>query len=180
MTALPRPRPPRRSVPLALLAAALLALPACSSGDDPGAAPTAGAGAGSAAGSVPGNPGRSGDRVEACTLLEPAEVRAVVPGAPAEGEEQGVGYCTWEDPETSDSVTVRIGSAGTAIGGKLGEPESPGDTEAGPDGIRFTMGGTTAEFVAGDRVCDVQVVNGADVKAALVTLVGKVKSRVTA
>lgn len=182
MTALSRIRPLRRTAPLALAAAVLLALPGCSSGDDAAPAP-AGAGAslpGSLPGSIPTNPGRAGDKVDACALLEPAEVRAVLPGAPAAGEEQGTGYCTWEDPATYDSVTVRIGSPGTAIGGKLGEPEYPGDTEQGPAGIRFTMGGSTAEFVAGDRACDVQLVNGKDVKTELVTLVGKVKSRVTA
>ena len=181
MTTLLRRRAARRALPLLLAAAAALALPACSSDPDPApAGTTAGPDTDLGAAEKKVTEGQGGP-VDACALLQPAEVQALVPGAPAKGEEQGTGYCTWEDPATSDSVTVRIGSTGTAIDGKLPAPDPDGPNpgyEDGPDGIRFSMGGTVAEFVAGTRACDVQVVNGKDVRTALVGLVGTLKTRV--
>ena len=186
MTALTRTRPTRRrSWPLALAAAAaLLAAPACSSDSDSGSGSGSDSAApGSAAGAPDLGPGaekvtEGTGPVDACSLLEPAEVQAIVPGAGA-GEEQGTGYCLWEDAGKLNSVAVRIGSAGLVTDGKLPAPEGPdAGYEDGPDGIRFSMGGTVAEFVAGTRACDVQIVTGKDVKAELVTLVGKLKSRV--
>lgn len=177
MTALVRARSARRALPLAVAAAALLALPACSS------SPSSDSGPGSSGADVAAAEKKvtegGGGRIDACGLLQPAEVKALVPGAPDRGEEQGAGYCTWEDPVTYDSVTVRIGSENTAAGGTLPEPDSVGaGYEDGPDGIRFSMGGTVAEFVAGSRACDVQVVNGKEAKADLVALVATLKSRV--
>lgn len=173
MTALSLRRARRLALPVAVLA--VLALPACSSssGSSSGSSPDAVAAAAGQAG------GGGDDAVDGCSLLEAGEVQALVPGAPAEGEAQGGGSCLWEDPTTYNSVSLHIGDPETAAGGQLPPAVAPGaGYEDGPDGIRFSMGGTVAEFVADGRACDVQVVNGKDVKDDLVVLVGKLKSRV--
>jgi hypothetical protein len=162
-----------RVVPLA--AAALLALAGCSDSSSSGSGPTGGD-VGAAGEKVTDGAGK---KIDACSLLQAGEVQALVPGAPVEGEEQGTGYCTWEDPTTFNSVSVRIGSPDTAAGGELPAPEGVGaGYEDGPDGIRFSMGGTVAEFLADGRACDVQIVNGKEAKSDLIALVGKLQSRV--
>jgi hypothetical protein len=149
---------------LVLTAAAVLAVPACSS-DDPSTVDTGG---------VAAAPAGGGAAIDACGLLSPAEVKAVLPGAPDQGQSEGDGRCLWEDPDTFDSLSVRIGGEDTARGGM---PESPyGDAKPGPDGIRFGMGDTTAEFAVADRWCEVQLTKGTTDQ--LVSLVGTVKSRV--
>jgi hypothetical protein len=59
--------------------------------------------------------------VDACTLLKADEIEAVI-GANDGGQHGGgVGdsVCTWENEDNAHSVTLAIGGAGTAAGGKL-------------------------------------------------------------
>ncbi|MEU4242491.1 DUF3558 family protein [Actinoplanes sp. NPDC026619] len=100
--------------------------------------------------------------VDSCTLLKQDEVEAIIGpnggGKPADGVGESV--CGWENEDNYHSVTVSIGTAGTAPNGKLPDYEQlpgGGPAEAGPDGIRFTSD-NTGTFVIANRVCYVQVV----------------------
>ncbi|WP_300018494.1 hypothetical protein [Pseudonocardia sp.] len=99
------------------------------------------------------------DAVDACALLSEAEVEALIGpnggASPTTGGGDG-GGCTWENPENYHSVTLDVGSSGTAAAGVL----PPLDPAFGPeqplgDGMRALAG--AVEFVAADRLCLVQV-----------------------
>lgn len=97
--------------------------------------------------------------VDSCTLLKKDEVENII-GANGGGQPGGgVGdsVCEWENEDNYHSVTVSIGTKGTAPDGKLPVDEVAGPGDAGPDGVRFASD-NTANFVIGDRVCYVQVV----------------------
>ena len=119
-------------------------------------------GAGASVGASDGaSDGRSGDgkKVDACTLLTAAEVTTIIGPNDGGGPGDGVGesVCTWENAKNYHSITVSIGSFGTAADGRLPEDSAYGTTESGPDGIRFAPG-NVAEFVVGNRACEIQVV----------------------
>jgi hypothetical protein len=94
--------------------------------------------------------------VDVCALLSAEDVSALlgatVDGAPSDSR------CVWENPDNLESVSVEIGSPGTAGSGTLRPPEPglEGMYTPGPDGMRFTADGAV-EFVAGGRANSVQV-----------------------
>jgi hypothetical protein len=162
-----------------LLALALLAAAsACSagkSGDAPAvatslisAAPTVAAGA------------VSTEDLDACNLLTDAEIAALI-GTNGGGKGSG-GSCSWENQDNYHSVSVDIGQSGTAADGKLPTPLPGAKVAAGPDGIRFSSG-NIAEFLIGDRACQVQLVTSVtDEKdrPSAVKLIALIRSRVSA
>jgi hypothetical protein len=99
--------------------------------------------------------------VDACTLLKADDVENVIGKNDGGQKGGGVGdsVCTWENQDNYHSVTVSIGTKGTAEDGKVPANDVPGagPTDAGPDGVSF-MSDNTANFVIKDRVCYVQVV----------------------
>jgi hypothetical protein len=122
--------------------------------------------------------------VDACALLTADEVTQVIgakgaAGPQARSDGDGGGSCMWEDPDTYHSITISIGSPGTAAGGEL--PKDPYvQTEPGPNGIRFGSGGM-AEFAVRDRACEIQVVtrvtDNSD-RSTAIRLIGLVRGRV--
>jgi hypothetical protein len=123
---------------------------------DPSAAPSAttAASASSAAGPETDQPAAPG-AIDACGLLTAAEITALI-GTHSDGT-GSAGQCSWENEDTYHSVTVEIGDPQTASGGVLPAPVPGAKTASGPDGIRFSSG-NVAEFLIGDRACQVQVV----------------------
>ena len=71
----------------------------------------------------------------------------------------GESVCEWDNEDNYHSVTVSIGNADTAKGGKLPAEDGvgAGPTEAGPDGIQFTSD-NTGSFAMAERACYVQAV----------------------
>ncbi|SCG58895.1 hypothetical protein [Micromonospora coxensis] len=101
-------------------------------------------------------------QVDACALLSTDEVTQVIGAtgdrAPRAGDSgDGGSSCVWENPDTYHSITIDIGRPGTAVGGTLPAESAYGQTEPGPDGIRFASG-NIAEFAVRDRACEIQVV----------------------
>jgi hypothetical protein len=100
--------------------------------------------------------------VDACALLSAQEVAtfidATVEGKPTSNNPAAPG-CSWENPDTYQSVTIDIGGPGTAPNNTLpplGEPGFPVPASTpGPDGMRFVAG--AVEFAAGERYNSVQV-----------------------
>jgi hypothetical protein len=98
-----------------------------------------------------------GDAVDACGLLEEAEIAPYVPATgPGSG---GDGVCSWENPDTFESVTITVGEPGTAVD-DLPEPSPYPDAEP-IDGVgadaRYSASNGLVEFVADGRTCDLQV-----------------------
>ncbi|MEV6423598.1 hypothetical protein [Streptomyces sp. NPDC051662] len=89
-------------------------------------------------------------KVDACTLLKPEEVTPIIGENDGGRPDAGVGesVCLWENPDTYHSITLSIGSPGTAV---------PGKSSSGPDEINFGSG-NIAEFIIDDRACTLQVV----------------------
>ncbi|MBC8094036.1 MAG: hypothetical protein H7Y15_19295 [Pseudonocardia sp.] len=108
---------------------------------------------------LPGDVG-TGTSVDACALLPGAEVEALIgPDAdpvlsPPIGDG---GQCTWEDTDTYFSVTLDIGSTGTAANGLPPWEPVVGPEVLLPDEMR-SWGGGQVEFVANGRSNFVQVV----------------------
>ncbi|QXE34587.1 DUF3558 domain-containing protein [Streptomyces sp. GMY02] len=114
-------------------------------------------------------------KVDACTLLKPAEITPVIGKNDGGRPDGGVGesVCLWENPDTYHSVTLSIGSPGTAV---PGQSDSGAD---GPDGISFGSG-NMAEFVVDDRACTLQVVTSVTDESDRPTaekLIGLVRTR---
>ncbi|MEH0930409.1 DUF3558 family protein [Micromonospora sp. CPCC 205558] len=119
--------------------------------------------------------------VDACALLSLNEVRQVIgaigdSGPQAGGSGDGGSSCAWENPDTYHSITIEIGSAGTAVGGNLPAESAYGPTEPGSDGIRFASGGV-AEFALRDRACQIQVVTKVTDRSTAARLIGLVRDR---
>lgn len=99
--------------------------------------------------------------IDACTLLTKGEISGII--GPNGGGHVGAGVgesiCEWDNEDNYHSVTVSLGNADTAKGGKLPAEEGvgAGPVEAGPDGIQFTAD-NTGSFAMADRACYVQVV----------------------
>jgi hypothetical protein len=160
-----------------LSAAVAVISTAAACGSTPREQPAAATGAGSSA-----SVAAEAKQVDACALLTAAEIKPVIGAEDAEPDARtkgnGGSSCMWENPDTYHSITVEIGSPGTAVGGTLPAESAYGQTEPGPDGIRFASGGI-AEFAVGDRACEIQVVTnvaGAD-RSAAVRLIGLVRDR---
>jgi len=111
-----------------------------------GAAPAAAAGSGG-----------EGAPVDACKLLEPAEVQDLI-GANdgGKGSPGAASICTWKTADEL-SVTIDVGQAGTAVNGLPAWDPALGPEKPLPDGMRSLSGGQV-QFVAGTRDCAVQVV----------------------
>jgi hypothetical protein len=146
------------STPVATLLVVLAALTGAGCGSSESSAPTSG----TASPAPASADGRAEDSaVDACGLLSNDEVGALI-GAAVDGVPSGAGErsaCTWENPDTYESVTVDIGAPGTASNDTLpplGEPGFPevGSTP-GPSGTRIVAG--AVEFAAGNRYNSVQV-----------------------
>ncbi len=122
--------------------------------------------------------GANGVALDACSMLSSADIAALI-GTTVEGRSTSTDpdapACVWENPQTYTSVTLNIGAHDTAPNGTV--PEQPGlPTTPGPDGIEF-YGSGAAVFVAGGRLNDLQVANGAsaeETNAAAVALIRKV------
>jgi uncharacterized protein DUF3558 len=161
----------RTTFAFAVLVAAL-ALAGC--GDDKPAA--SGSDTQSSGPPAPGTP------IDACKLISAGDITKLL-GKPVEGKSIGGGpdtpACTWENRDTYESITVEIGSPGTAIKGTL-PPSEEGFPEVGtpgPDGVRFLASGMV-EFPAGGRSNTVQVavlaLMGQDADNAAVDLARKI------
>lgn len=139
-----------RAVALAALLAVSMA--ACSSGAD-GAAGDAAAKTGP---------------VDACAQIPIADVVQVIgPASPPQPSAEGeVTSCTWENPDTSQSITLEVRPAGTAPGGRLPDPDPAQSAQPVPNAEDMLLvGGDQVEFVAGDRLCFLQVLTDEAQKA---------------
>lgn len=120
--------------------------------------------------------------IDACALIAPEDITALL-GVPVAGKstttDPRLPGCFWENPDNLESVSLEIGSPGTAVNGTLPSPEPgfPDLTTPGPDGMRFITDGAV-EFAAGGRSNTVQVavlrMLGGDADAAAVDLARKV------
>ena len=112
-----------------------------------------------AEGAAPAAAGNDGEGapVDACKLLEPAEVQELI-GANdgGKGHPGAASTCTWKTADEL-SVTVDVGQSGTAISGLPAWDPALGPEKPLPDGMRSLSGGQV-QFVAGTRDCAVQVV----------------------
>jgi hypothetical protein len=112
-----------------------------------------------AEGAAPAAAGNNGEGapVDACKLLEPAEVQQLI-GANdgGKGHPGAASTCTWKTADEL-SVTVDVGQSGTAINGLPAWDPALGPEKPLPDGMRSLSGGQV-QFVAGTRDCAVQVV----------------------
>ncbi len=119
--------------------------------------------------------------VDACSLLKPDEVQALI-GANdgGKGTTSGRSVCVWTNPAEL-SVTVDIGNKDTAINGLPAWDPALGPERPLGDGMRSLGGGGSVEFVAGNRDCNVQVVTdptSKDDDAKAVALAKVVQGRV--
>ena len=153
------------STPVAMLLVALAALVGAGCDSSQSAAPTSGT-ASPAPASADG--GQVEDAaVDACGLVSDEEVGALI-GVTVDGVPSGAGgrsACTWENPDTYESVTVDIGAPGTASDDTLPPLGEPGFAEVestpGPNGTRLVAG--AVEFAAGNRYNSVQVATPATI-----------------
>ncbi len=123
-------------------------------------------------------PAAAAGDIKACRLLTAAEVTAVI--GTNSGPTGSGSTCQWENEQNYHSITVEIGDTGTAVGGTLPAPLPGASTAAGPNGIRFSSG-NVAEFLIGDRACQVQVVTSVtddSDRPTAVRLIGLIRSRV--
>ncbi|RTL66281.1 MAG: DUF3558 domain-containing protein [Pseudonocardiaceae bacterium] len=125
--------------------------------------------------------GSGGTPVDACGLLKPADVQAII-GTTVDGKPDtapgDAGGCTWENKENYYSVTVSVGGSGTAPGGTLpaAQPER-GTVTPMSNGMRGLSGGIV-QFVADERLCEVQVAtnSGAQDQQKAASVANKVKA----
>lgn len=149
--------PTRRLVP-AVAIAVLLVVAGCGGDDgDDAARDQAEQAAPGTNGPAADDGGGQADAVDACGLLEEQEV---APHVPATGPGSGTGgVCTWENPDTFESVTLTVGEPGTAVD-DLPEPSPYPDAQP-VDGVgadaRYSASNGIVEFVAGDRACELQL-----------------------
>ena len=123
------------------------------------------------------------ESLDVCALLPAGEVEALVgpgvTGTPSDGINGNV--CEWENQDSYHSVTLEVGQPGTAPGGEF-PPWEPvlGEEPPTVDGTRSLIGGQV-EFLAGDRLCSVQVVTadlgGSEDDAQAVALAKEVRGK---
>lgn len=153
--------------------------------------PRGDAGGGNDAAGGPANPGNpsspataSSASIDACALISAEDITKLlgtsVPGKSTSTNPE-VPACSWENPETYESVSLEIGNPGTAVNNTL--PPSPieGAGKPGPDGMRYGGGGQV-EFAAGNRDNSVQVavnkLSADEANAAAVDLARKVSPKI--
>ena len=122
-----------------------------------------------------------GPPIDACSLLKPDEVQALI-GANdgGKGSTGGRSVCVWTNPAEL-SVTVDIGNPDTALNGLPAWDPALGPERPLGDGMRSLGGGGQVEFAAAKRDCTVQVVTdpfSKDDDAKAVALAKVVQSRV--
>lgn len=114
--------------------------------------------------------------VDVCSILTDAEVNAYLMGT-SQGQSMSDNGCEWYNPDTEETVTLTVGQPGTAASGVLEEPSIYGETESTPEvgGVaRFAPSLRIVEFIAGDRLCELQAAildDGRGAAIALATLV---------
>jgi len=120
--------------------------------------------------------------VDGCSLITASEVEALIgtnDGGRPSGIDTGGGGCLWENKDNYFSVSVEVGSVGTAAGGTIPawEPALGPERTVGDD-MRDINGGI--EFAAGDRDCVVQVsTTNADAdRASALELIPKLRERI--
>ena len=148
------PRPERAPGLVLVCTAVLVAVVGCGSAGSGGGA---GVDAAKSSASSIADPGdETAPPVDVCSLITPEDVTALL-GATVAGKSTGYS-CVWENPDNLESVSLELGSPGTAVNGTLPElgPEMSGLATPGPDGMRF-MGPGSVQFAAGGRVNTVQV-----------------------
>lgn len=175
------PSKTHRLFPLVLVAAACC-VAACGSSDNSSESKTNDA---SAAASAHAS-SASTAVIDACALIPAADITALlgtsVPGKPT-STTPGTGACMWENQDTYESVTLEIGSPGTAPNNTLPstDPGFPDGSTPGPDGMRY-LGSRQVEFPAGNRSNTVQVavlkISSDEANAAAVDLARKVGPKV--
>ena len=106
-----------------------------------------------------------GKKIDACSLVSDAEAKTLLGEiVTKKGPGSGVGesVCEW-DTATSNSVTVSVGSPGTAPADKLTLDPTLGkpDPVAALNGKGFYVSGGEVDFAAGNRYNSVQVVTAA-------------------
>lgn len=111
---------------------------------------------------APSSSGGGGTKIDACSLLSDAEAKSLLGEAVTKkGPAAGVGesICEW-DTATEHSVTVSVGSPGTAPGDKLTLDPTLGKAEpvAVLNGKGFYVAGEV-DFAAGNRDNYIQVVS---------------------
>lgn len=141
----------------ALAVLAIVVVPACGSDDDSGSSGSTAARGTSEAAETTSD---SAPVDDACALIDDATITELIgdhpPGSPTGAGTDAPG-CVWENPDNYYSVTVDIGSPGTAVNGTLPPlPEGIEGTPA-PNGMRY-LGGAL-EFAAGGRYNSVQIAN---------------------
>lgn len=134
-----------------------LAIAGCASDSSPGSGET---GVAETSATAPAE-APSATAIDACSLIAAEDISALL-GVTVEGRSTSnthdVYGCMWENPENYESISLEIGSQGTAVNNTLSPPE-PGFPEVGrpgPDGMRF-LGYGQVEFPAGGRDNSVQV-----------------------
>lgn len=116
--------------------------------------------------------------VDACAVLTAEEIAQVI--GTNSGPKGDGGHCSWENTDNYHSVTLDIGDTGTAPDGQLPPPLPGAATAPGPDGIRYSSG-NVAEFLIGDRACQIQVVTSVSDdsdRPTAVRLIGVIRQRV--
>jgi hypothetical protein len=95
--------------------------------------------------------------VDACALLPEAEITALIEDNEHEAftSDMSDSACKWENKTTYYSVTLSVGSHGTAAPDLAENEALLGPAEPIGDGMQFRAG--QVEFVVGDRLCYLNV-----------------------
>lgn len=150
----------RRTVRLGVLVSvvALFAASCGVSSDSPTATTESAGQTASVAETPPDSVPTSPKEINACDLLTVDEVAQYL-GETSDGTLSG-NACEWLNPATDESVTLTVGSSGTAASGTLSAESDYGETEPVPeigDTARYASGFGIVEFVAGGRASEIQV-----------------------
>jgi hypothetical protein len=122
--------------------------------------------------------------VDACAQIPAPEVNALlgpdIPGKPT--VDGGDASCVWENPDTNYSITLEVGAAGTAPGGRLPDPDPGQSAQPIPDSDGMLLVATDqVEFAAGDRLCFLQVVTDTSQRdkdrATSIRMAGEIRGR---
>jgi hypothetical protein len=122
----------------------------CQSQSSPGSAP---------GGSSGPDPTQGAKRMDACSMLSPQDISSLL-GATVQGKPTTHSVvrsgCTWEDKTSEESVTLELGTPGSAPHNTLAAPLPGFPEKTGPDGMRYIDFGAV-KFAGGNRENTVQV-----------------------